>query len=128
MRNADKRGSDRNAAEFKMSSLTLGSLLHLTSASTVDKSSYQYQNYQSIINGISKYNTDMQTVKRLLNKRIRNYVEREPEVLLPKSVKNLITFLLTDDDEFYYTKTFREQICKSLIGNFKAMKHTRCFS
>ena len=92
-RNQDKQDVDAIAAKFKLCTLTPGSLLHLTGAIDKEAESCEFVMYRAIVDGIRNYNIDTQTIKRLVNERLRIQLN-DPSITLPASITKLINFLV----------------------------------
>ena len=124
---------DRIAAQFKLCTVTLGSLQYLTGAIGKAADSYESIIYRAIIDGIRDYNLDMQKIKRLLNERIRIQLN-DSSFTLPKSIAGLIKHLVPstskkDENEvFHFTTSILSQMVKTLGGNFSSIKATQTFA
>ena len=132
-RNQDKRDVDAIAAEFKLCTITLGSLLYLTGAIDKEAESFEFVMYRAIIDGIRDYNIDTQTIKRLVNERLRIQLN-DPSITLPASITKLINYLVPSiarkdaNNAFHFPTSILNQMVKTLAGNFASMKFTQIFS
>ena len=89
--------------------------------------------YKSIVEGIKSFNLDTQRIKRVINEELR-YRLIDGTVTLPNDIADMIAYLIpairSKDaaSGFHFNSAILMQIVKTLSGNFKSMKHTRCFT
>jgi len=101
--------------------------LHLTGAKYAADSDYACIIYKANVKGVADFNRDTQSIKRLVNEKLRATLE-DPNPKLPCDIQDVIKDLIPAvDSGLHYNQTILQQIINNLAGNFTTMKQTQIF-